>query len=186
MKDKDLYIFVRFGGVNIKKQKGYSTNPKTFHAPPASRGFYAMPKVAQEMFLVGYIGSFQKSTMPKNPKYDSNFNDEQYEEYQKKYKDYNIRVEKRFSEMRREFRKDSGFLWHHLSEYCERRDIIDSHGSWVKTSVRAWEKAFIKMSLNHRYGMGDPRISVGNINEARGIVGLFSKDHCEVFFDEKV
>jgi hypothetical protein len=186
MKDKDLYVFVRFGGVNIKKQKGYLPIPQTFHAPPASRGFYAMPKVAQEMFLVGSVGAYQKSTMPKEPKYDPDFTDDQYEEYQKKHEDYIRRKEKNFSKMRKEFRKESGYVWHHLSQYCERKDVIDSHGSWIKTSIGVWEKAFSKMSLNCRYGEGNEYLKVNDINQARGITGLFSKDHCEVFFDEKV
>ena len=37
MKGKDLYQFVRFGGMNLKKQKGYSDKAYSFHAPPANR-----------------------------------------------------------------------------------------------------------------------------------------------------
>ena len=183
MKGKDLYTFVRFGGVNLKKQKGYSPKPLTFHAPPAARGFYAMPKVAQEMFLVSSIGKYQEGTMPKEPKYNEDISDE---EWGKIFKDYYEGKESNFSKMRKEFRKTDGFVWHHLSFYCLRKDIVDEHGSWIKTSIRAWEKAFRKMSLNHRYGLGDEYPGVNDINQARGIMGLFSKDHCEVFFDEKV
>jgi hypothetical protein len=61
VKGKNLNIFVRFGGLNLKKQEGYSNSPSSFHQPPASRGFYAMPKVAQEFFL---IGSLDRSLIP--------------------------------------------------------------------------------------------------------------------------
>ena len=40
------------------------------------------------------------------------------------------------------------------------------------------------MSLNHRYG--EDSFSVKDINKSKGITGYYSKDHCEVFFDEKV
>ena len=100
MKGKDLYTFVRFGGVNLKKQKGYSPKPLTFHAPPAARGFYAMPKVAQEMFLVSSIGKYQEGTMPKEPKYSEDISDE---EWDKIFKDYYERKESNFSKMRKEF-----------------------------------------------------------------------------------
>jgi hypothetical protein len=44
------------------------------------------------------------------------------------------------------------------------------------------------MSIKLRYGESKQGFdfSVKSINEARGIMGVYSKDHCEVFFDEKV
>jgi len=54
----DSNIFIRFGGLSIKKQHGYSANSKTFHTPPAKRGVYAFPVKAIELFLLG--GNYQK------------------------------------------------------------------------------------------------------------------------------
>ena len=47
----------------------------------------------------------------------------------------------------------------------------------------SWRKAFAKMSLTQRYGEDD--WSKQSVNESR-LFGWYSKDHCEVFFDEKV
>ena len=41
------------------------------------------------------------------------------------------------------------------------------------------------MSLIMRYGEDDS-FKINNINSARGLTGYYSKDHCEVFFDEKI
>lgn len=172
-KNKDLKVFVRFGGVNLKTQKGYQFNPTTYHKPPTRRGFYAMPKIAQEYFLLGSIEAFQPGTTPKI---------KEYEDYDK----WNKKRRKCMSLRRKEFRKDKGFIWHHLGEYCDRNEIINTHGSWVKTSIQHWEIAFKRMSIKLRYGESIFDFCVKSINDAKGITGFYSKDHCEVFFDEKV
>ena len=170
-KGKDLNIFVRFGGLNLKKQKGFSNDPKTFHSPPSNRGFYAMPKVAQELFLIGSMDVYQPGVVPIwKDKYD-------YDEFEKRRK---ISL----SSIRKEFVKTSGNIWHHLQDYVSNNEILDSNGSWIKTDINVWKKAFSKMSLNHRYG--EDSFSVKDINKSKGIMGYYSKDHCEVFFDEKV
>ena len=194
IKGKDLGVFVRFGGVNLKPQYGYTTKNPTFHSPPTNRGIYAMPKVAQEFFLIGSIGNYQKGTMPKAPKYPgSDASPEalaKWEEIRDKFDwdAFNRRCSDNRSAMRKEFEKRDGNIWHHLGEYCNVAEIIGRHGSWVKTSVKEWMRAFGKMSMEHRYGQrsGGWDFSVKSINEARGILGCYSKDHCEVFFDEKI
>lgn len=170
-KNKDLRVFVRFGGLNVKPQKGYQSESESFHQPPSSRGFYAMPKIAQEYFLLGSINVFQPGTVAEIK------DDEDYFDWDKKRN-------KSISLRRKEFKKTKGFIWHHLGEYSDRSEIIDGHGSWVKTNIHHWEIAFRRMSINMRYG--DTGFSTKSINETRGIVGFYSKDHCEVFFDEKV
>jgi hypothetical protein len=174
MKNKKLNTFVRFGGLNLKKQKGFGND--TFHSPPAPIGIYCMPLIAQELFLVGDL-SYQKNVMPKAKKeyFDTTEGAENYEKRTK-----NIRRLKR-----KEFYKNTGNIWHHLREYTDNNEIIEEHNSWCKTSIKAWQKAFSKMSLNLRYGEDDS-FKITNINVARGITGYYSKDHCEVFFDEKV
>lgn len=190
IKGKDLSVFVRFGGVSLKKQKGYSASPETYHAPPAPRGFYAMPKVAQEFFLLGSLEKFQPSTVPKRSEYPG---DDATKEELDKWENYDWdafqkRKDNSMSAMRKEFKKSDGNIWHHLEEYTTNVEIMERHGSWVKTSISAWMKAFSKMSLEHRYGNRSSGFdfSVKSINDARGILGIYSKDHCEVFFDEKI
>ena len=175
LKGKDIYTFVRFGGLNLKTQRGYSKNPTSFHQPPASRGIYAMPKIAQEFFLISSMDEYQPNSVPKfdNTK---DFTPEQFDEFNKKY-------DKAISAMRKEFRKTEGEIWHHLDEYTHHKDILQRHGSWIKTDIKVWSKAFSKMSTIMKWGRN--KDLDGEIYP-RGIVGIYSKDHCEVFFDQKV
>jgi hypothetical protein len=197
-KGKDLTVFVRFGGVNLKPQKGYKKSSETFHSPPAPRGFYAFPKIAQELFLVGSMDSFQPSTMPKYKNSPQHPGDdapkEEIEKWEKEMDaydfdtvnpDYEKRRRNALSSMRKEFKRTDGNIWSHLGEYVKRSEIIAEHGSWVKTTIKEWQRAFNKMSLKHRMP-NDSQLGTNNINTARGIMGYFSQDHCEVFFDEKV
>lgn len=181
-KGKDLTVFVRFGGVNLKKQKGYSKdNPKTFHSPPAPRGFFAMPKVAQSLFLVSSLDSTQPGIFAK-PKVPSSISNEK--ELEDHYKQYWKERDKRYQEIRREFKKIDGSIWHHLVDDVPHNEIEAKHGSWVKTSIKTWQKAFNKISLSNRYGEDD--FSKNSINKTRGINGYYCKDDLEVFFDEKI
>lgn len=153
-----------------------------------------MPKVAQEFFLIGSIDKFQKGIMPKAPEYPGCDAPEDVKAEWEKKRDafdwdaFNKRCSENKSAIRKEFEKREGNIWHHLEEYTDRNEIIGKHGSWVKTSIKAWMKAFSKMSVVHRYGERSTGwdFSVKSINEARGITGFYSKDHCEVFFDEKI
>ena len=189
-KGKDLSLFVRYGGLDLKNQNGYTNTDPTYHSPPTRRGFYAFPKSMQELFLVGSIDKFQPGTYPKEPQWN-NLSDE---EYNKTQKEYDKKTKKIFRSLRREFTKTTGNIWHHLGDFCKTVDIISRHGAWVKTSIQAWEKAFSKSSLTDRYGedfggMPDrPNKGRGanTVNTARGVSGMYSKDHYEVFFDEKV
>ncbi len=45
--------FARYGGLSSVNQKGYDPNDDDFHAPPASRGFYAFVWPFVEQFLLG-------------------------------------------------------------------------------------------------------------------------------------
>ena len=177
LKGKDIFTFVRFGGLNLKNQKGFSKTPETYHQPPASRGFYAMPKIAQELFLIGSLDSYQPSSVPKkNYEKRKDWTEEQWNAFNKKY-------DKSVSLMRKEFRKDTGEIWHHLDKYTDHKDVLQRNGSWIKTDIKVWSKAFSKMSTIMKWGRSK---DLGGEIYPRGITGIYSKDHCEVFFDEKV
>lgn len=185
MKGKTLTIFVRFGGLNIKKQKGFTPDEdKSFHSPPTTKGFYAMPKVAQEWFLLGAMDTYQPNSILK-PLAPDALNHLTQEERAEIYAKRGKRYAKSISLMRKEFTKTQGNIWHHLEEYTDRNEIIETDGAWVKTSIKAWEKAFGKMSINLRMPKSE-YIKNTSVNQAKGLLGGFSKDHCEVFFDEKV
>ena len=180
MKGKDLTIFVRFGGLSLKKQKGFSQDPKGFHSPPASRGFYAMPKCAQDLWLISSMESYQPGTTPKTKELPQDLTLEETVDYYATLKKRNARS---VSAMRKEFKKSDGSLWHHLEPWTKPHEIESRHGAWVRTSFISWKKAFSKMSLDNRYGHGEETVS--SINSSRGLLGFYSADHCEVFIDEK-
>jgi hypothetical protein len=165
LKGKDIFTFVRFGGLDLKNQKGFSNNPETYHQPPASRGFYAMPKIAQELFLVGSLESTQPGVFAKDAKNVENY-----------WRD-------KLRQIRKEFRKTEGEIWHHLEEYTDHKDVLQRNGSWIKTDIKVWSKSFSKMSTKMKWGRSK---EMGGEIYPRGITGIYSKDHCEVFFDEKV
>jgi len=165
LKGKDIYTFVRFGGLDLKNQKGFSQDPGSYHQPPASRGFYAMPKIAQEFFLVGSLESTQPGVFAKDSRNVENY-----------WKD-------KLRQIRKEFRKTDGEIWHHLEEYTNHKDILQRHGSWIKTDIKVWAKSFSKMSTIMKWGRHK---DLGGEIYPRGITGIYSKDHCEVFFDEKI
>lgn len=143
--------FVRYGGLSLVKQKGYSKVAKTFHSPPATKGIYAFPIKTIDFFMCAH--------------------------------------RKKFELQRKEF-KHKGNIWHHLGHHCKPSQILDRHGSWVKTEFKVWEKAFSKESLNLRYGdkNGGIDFSIKNINEPwrSGVRGMYSADHLEIFIDEKI
>jgi len=188
-KGKDLTIFVRFGGLDLKNQDGYTKNGTKFHSPPAPRGIYAFPKVVQELFLISSLSHYQPSIMPKEPNWNKLY-DEDPVNAENIRKDFEKREKDIIRKIRKEFKKTTGNIWHHLSDFCKTSDIIDRHGAWVKTSIDVWKKAFSKSSLTERYGedYGNHNNGRGenSINSARGIKGMYSGDHYEVFFDEKV
>jgi len=188
MKGKNLNMFVRFGGLDLKKQNGYTPEQKTFHSPPASRGFYAMPKVAQELFLISSLEKTQPSAFPKPVEYV----EERPEEVAEKlWDDYYKRRKKAIRVNRKEFTKSSGDIWHHLEEHVKLNEVVGRHGSWVKTDIASWRRAFSRISLKYRYGDSGTfggTVSITSINETgrAGLFGFYSRDEFEVFFDEKV
>lgn len=182
--------FVRFGKLGLVKQDGFGSD--TFHAPPAPRGFYAMPKRFQELFLVGSIENTQKiKNMPKEDKYkDPETGEHDWDKYERDNK-------KAFQKLRHEFSIDpTTEFWHHLD--VPNNEVLQRHNSWVKTTFRAWKKALSKESVKLRAKSlapwvsgkddteGEFRKTPGGINSTRKRTGWYSKDHFEVFFDTKV
>lgn len=178
---KDLTKFVRFGGLNLKNQKGFNASSDEFHSPPAPRGFYAMPLVAQEWFLLGGMRYYQPGVLPNYPDDTEDWCEEQW-------KEFSDRSNKAFKALRKEFTKNTGTVWHHLTEFVKPHEVIRRKGAWIKTDIKVWQKAFTKLSINRRYGETTYGMGTKSIAQpARsGVLGVYSKDECEVFFDEKI
>lgn len=178
--------FIRYGRLHLTKQKGYNKNSKfnteTFHAPPAPRGFYAMPIRFQEMFLIGSLEKTQPDYMklPKNIK----DNDMDYNEVYKIRKKRNKKLIHKFKV------NNDDEVWHHLK--TKNNVVIDAHGTWVKTTVREWKKALNKESLDCRSKTISTHFETTEsdggkrIQEVDKKTGIYSKDQFEVFFDKKV
>lgn len=172
--------FIRYGRLHLTKQKGFGRD--TFHSPPAPIGFYAMPIRFQELFLVGSIESTQSKNMglPKKPEYGteefSNFDWEKYHDIRRK----------RLKKIIHKFTmKNEHLIWHHLDS--KQNVILDSYGSWIKTTVRDWKISLAKESVKLRAeSLGDKLFGFNKLAEIRPKTGWFSKDHFEVFIDSKV
>lgn len=182
-KDTD-FKFVRFGGLNVKTQKGFGRD--SFHAPPASKGFYAMPYKLQELFLVGSLSVTQPDIFKKKSEFDK-LGDIPLTQDFKSYTDFKVAKDaydellkaqredgkNKMRSIRKEFIKKDGDIWHHLDTDTDPNEIISRSGSWVKSSLQAWSKAVKRI-----------RAREGTKEKFKGF--KYSKDHYEVFFDEKV
>ena len=175
MKEDITYrTFVRFGKLGLLKQKGYGIN--TFHAPPAPKGFYAMPIHFQEYFLISGIDQTQSDQLniPNMEKFRKPDGEIDWDEFSKKEKE-------RYSAVRHEFiiKKDTEF-WHHLD--VPNNVVLARHNDWVKTSYHAWKKAVDKENIRLRAYSGGEK----GVNSTKKRAANFTRDHFEVFFDSKV
>ncbi|MCK9446672.1 hypothetical protein M0Q50_07400 [bacterium] len=167
--------FIRYGRLHITKQKAYGTD--SFHAPPASKGFYAMPIRFQELFLIGSIEKTQPDVLNIPKKYQDTNNNSDID-YDAKYQDYRKRIK---SIIHKFIVKNDEFIWHHLD--VKRNLVVNEHNDWVKTTVYDWKVALAKESLKLRTNSMSHNKNLQEVNKKSG---FYSKDHFEVFFDYKV
>ena len=187
----DKYKFVRYGILNPRqKQKvhvGNYVEPSggslmSFHIAPKSRGFYAFPFKLQELYLISGSTEYQKDVLPFKKLIPELPEDEQttFEIAAAEYRK-NIPIkqqnEKILKENFRIFYKTNGTIWHHLIDATPHCEVIEKSGTWIRTSMEAWYKALGKNKVNlfHNDPCGSWQSDV-----------KFSKDHYEVFIDEKV
>lgn len=77
MNRKKYIDFVRFGDINLIKQKGYTTDSDKmgYHTPPSRYGIYAFPEYSVYEFLIG--GDY---TVNKAPKLDIDLDELEYDD----------------------------------------------------------------------------------------------------------
>jgi hypothetical protein len=200
--------FIRFGGLSLVNQKGYNSSMPSFHSPPTRKGIYAFNLKTIEPFLLGGYGNKLQWVKDKsgNPIEQT---DENYEIMSKAFPDIKGDDGKviRWGKDRNFYKQfDSkkkgdkfyysklikpkrffyiGEIWHHLNEFVGNHQILTRKGSWVLTDIDAYEKAFIKQVMEHKFEWTQNK---GNINEPlrSGPANCFSKDHFEVFISNKV
>lgn len=203
--------FVRFGGLAPVKQRGFTTDSDaSFHSPPARKGIYAFPNGYIEPFLLGggygdpnkkynsnrmvylkdksgnkinndhpewekYYGKDKYKTIKGDlkpgatPDEDGEYSWDDYVQYLA----YDVHP-KRF--------KYSGDIWHHHIEFVEPHEIIKQKGSWVKTNMKAYLKAFARNAHAAKKEMKRDAKEMG-IAEPKNALKWFTKDHLEVFIE---
>lgn len=214
-KDKK-YTFVRFGKINIFKQKGFKQIPEWVHNPPSTKGFYAFPYMSQEHFLLGSIQSFQPQHYGKK---EAKFFEEYVnieKEYEKYENDYNFiwskeNVEK--SPFLSDLLKDVDITKIPNTEYHIKNAINtqirkicnecgDKFSKYKKNQLRRIRREFYKdkgyvwhhldiWTKQHlivdKHGFW-VKTDMKTWQEAyqKAVSQNFSRDYLEVFFDEKV
>jgi hypothetical protein len=160
MDDMKNNLFVRYGGLSLKRQKGYGND--TYHAPPAKRGLYAMPYVLQERFLISSLYKTQSEIYPSDKDWSEASKEELREHLEK------IETIKNSSFKKFRIPTDAEF-WHHLVSEVDREEILQEHNDWVKTNFKAWETALKR--------------AIMRLKCKEKCLHYYSLDRFEVFFD---
>jgi len=184
MKKKIDNIFVRIGRLHLTKQKGFGGD--SFHSPPSPIGFYAMPYRFQEIFLVGSVYKTQSKqvNIPKKLQTDEILKIEDNEERNELWVKREAYMSKKMFELTHKFNvNDNVYVWHHLKS--PHNEIIDTHGSWIKTTMFEYRIALKKENIKLR-AESLKYCDKKDINSVSKMAGCCSKDHFEVFFDTKV
>jgi predicted nucleotidyltransferase len=189
--------FVTYGGLGLNKQRGYDKDSDNFHKPPARHGIYAFVWPYIEKFLLGgndlvnpkKRGKGQRNRVQFVKDKDGNLITSKHPEFPKhadisknwtmphnddaenpEWKLYQNSSRKKFSY--------AGPLWHHLEvpEFA----VLARNGHWVKTDMDTYKKA-LKKEL-HSMLRGDDSWR----GAFQSSFKFSSKDHLEVFIDEKI
>jgi len=212
--------FVRFGGLSPVYQEQYKTTDKSFHNPPRKKGCYAFVHGYIDLFLIGATYEPGHISNKSYWLRDENGNKIKYDDFFYIVKEQKIdriefisKVNPNYIKLIRKQKikiKDiicykqyvavirkpkifdyNGELWHHLGDNLRPENIIESNGSWVKTTIDDFKLALkleIKSTLKQKHstdfeykynsfgGKQDP------FNTKNGI--KISKDHLEVFIEK--
>jgi hypothetical protein len=159
--------FCRWGGLSSVNQRGYDASMPTFHCPPCRRGIYAFVWPYIETFLLtGYNEENQH-------KWQAGIKMEDFGEGLEEFETEHCYLKKP-----RQF-DYTGELWHHLKEHVHPPLVIETKGSWIKTSFEVYVDALAKdlHSMKRRTHTSSLR---GTNNPTYG----YAKDHLEVFIEK--
>jgi len=212
--------FVRFGGLSSVYQEQYKAVDKSFHNPPKKRGCYAFVYGYIDKFLIGTTyepghisnksywlrddnGNKIKCddlfyTVKVKKSYSIEFISKISPIYIKllkkqkiKVKDINCYKGYTFVLKKPKVFEYNGEIWHHLGENLKPEQIIESNGSWVKTSMGDFELALkieYKKLLKDKHKT-DKEFNIlnfkGKQNPFNPSFGIkYNKDHLEVFIEK--
>jgi len=158
--------FIRYGGLSALKQTHIKTKDEEYyHLPPKKKGFFAFPAGYVDTFLLTATWEPTNISNKSSWVYKEDGSKLSYEEYSKdkkfwiKYfkklgiKDKNVYYSREsgyafYLKPPRTF-EYNGPLWHHLVYEVKPEMIWEKKGTWVKTSVEDYIKAF---AINkHKY-----------------------------------
>lgn len=170
--------FVRFGGLSKVDQTKYGIS-QNFHKAPANKGVFA--------FIWPYIESFlfawkMKTLTP--PPEAKNWSTEQWKEYNKlERKQFN----KFYKDNMKKFTYE-GWIWVHFIDispkYIRRRE-----GTWVEIHTSNFDEVLKKAKHKDMKSMaGDEYMGNLDIRDPykKGLGGFMSRDHLEVFIEDKI
>ncbi|HPM74192.1 MAG TPA: hypothetical protein PLA71_00555 [Saccharofermentans sp.] len=170
--------FIRWGGLNPVKQKGYDSSGKgTFHSPPARYGIYAFPEKTVEKFLI-----YKSIFVPERHELCEKFTDGNHvvwknEKIQKQWeenylsmtgaeREAYIETNQYYVKMRRpHVFEHNGMLWHHLGG-----SSIRYHGEWMLSNMEDYIKSYNKERIKEH---------ARKVTHTLG----YGRDHFEVFIE---
>lgn len=128
---------------------------ETYHAPPTRRGFYAFVWPYVEFFLLTGYTQNQEKLQKGD-----------------------------FKPKRRRIFEYYGNIWHHFDSA---KGIIATHNSWYKSSYEDYCEALRQKLHSHKTDAIADMYTVNHRIELgrSGNVGYYSKDHLEVFIEDK-
>jgi hypothetical protein len=85
--------------------------------------------------------------------------------------------------------KYKGDIWHHLENYVEEKDVIMKSGSWIKTNMKTYEKAYKKFDATERFNSliewkGNRLITTNFKGIPCRATSCYDKDTYEVFIEK--
>lgn len=219
MLTKQNIKFVRFGGLSPMKQEHFKTESDYYHNPPKRFGVFAFVHGYIETFLLGATyeptNISNKSYWLKDDNgnkikskdfyYTVTIQDEYKIEYLSKINPKYINLLKKRNIKAKDLwnygdyivvlKKPKifnyyGEIWHHLGEHLKPHQILESKGTWVKSSIDDYIYSFnqeIKSVLKQKHKM-DIEYNIGFMGKQDPFdssIGInFSKDHLEVFIEK--
>lgn len=201
--EKKIY-FLRWGNLNAVKHKESRkvSDNEWSHVAPCLKGIYAFPRGYVERFLLGGLCGNDRCTMLKKPDgslvtekelYDESFENirPEYKKLLKKlhiktkslkpiYKDGDFYIGYQPEPKHFEY---NGDIWHHLSDYVEKKDIMDEKHGWIKTSYKTYLNALHKCDVSERFQSYINPFSGKMHGNPHTCPKHFTKDHYEVFIE---
>lgn len=221
MKNTKNIEFIRWGNLNpIKHKEARNRDDDTwYHVAPRYKGIYAFPRGFVETFLLGGVCAASKNVRYLLDESGNKIDESDFwhwdldardpliinDKYKKLLKKYHIKKTQLttkyddeddkcyviYNYSKSKIFRHTGEIWSHLSDYIDRKDILEESGAWVKTDYKTYCKALQRCNMEERFrSYIDTNKSAKEYSNVKSINGdphtcpsWFSKDHYEVFIE---